>query len=120
MKPSNLKLKNDSKQNLKSKKKIVIQEEPISNSRFKNEAFQKLYERNNASKDRLNTSDNNQPRKNYHNSRSNSNFRDNKNSQRKFNISQKRNNNNLQNNNTRSKKIYRLPYNPRKFNIYPN
>ena len=120
MRPSNLKLKNDSKPNLKSKKKLVIQEEPISNSRFKNEAFQKLYERNNASKDRLNASDNNTSRKNYHDSRSNSKLKDNKNSQKRFNISQKRNNNNLQNNNTRSKKIYRLPYNPRKFKFYPN
>ena len=118
MKPSNLKLKKEPKKIKKQNGKLLIQEEP--DSRFKNVIFQKLYERNNASKERLNTlgPENNQTRKNYHNSRSNSNLKENK-SQKRLKSSQKKNLDKGESA-AKSKKINRNPYDGRKFKEYPN
>ena len=71
MKQSNLKLKKDQK-NTKSKNKLVIKEEP--NSKFKNEVFQKLFERNYASNYRLHT-ENPSLKKDYPTQRSASNLK---------------------------------------------
>jgi hypothetical protein len=44
------------KKKIKSKNKLVIIEETVNaNSKFKNEAFKKLWERNKDSKEKLNT-----------------------------------------------------------------
>ena len=56
MKSSRLRQKNEPKKKIKSKNKLVIIEEPVNvNSKFKNEAFKKLWERNKDSKEKLNT-----------------------------------------------------------------
>ena len=58
MKSSRLRQKNDPKKKVKSKNKLVIIEEPANvNSRFKNEAFNKLLGRNPEAKEKLNTID---------------------------------------------------------------
>ena len=119
MKPSSLKSKKDPKKNIKPKAKLVVQEEP--NSKFKNELFQKLYERNAASKDRFNTIETNSQRKpNLSPKRSTSNQKENryKNSERKSKNSEKRNY--LENSAAKSKKVFRVPYNERKYKYYPN
>ena len=119
MKQSNLKLKKDPKKYKKQKAKLVIQEEP--DSKFKNEIFQKLYDRNNASKDRFNTigSENSRTRKNEHSPRSNSNLKENK-SQKRLKSSKKKNNLERNESGAKSKKVYRNPYDGRKFKDYPN
>ena len=124
MKPSILKQKKDQKKNIKSKPKLNIQEEP--NAKFKNEVFQQLYERNNSSKGKLKTigdeESNYRTRNDYNTPRSTSNYKDNKNSNKKSKFSNKKNY--LENNNptsqTKSKKIFRMPYNPRNYKAYPN
>ena len=56
MKSSRLRQKNEPKKKIRSKNKLVIIEEPVNvNSKFKNEAFKKLWERNKDSKEKLNT-----------------------------------------------------------------
>ena len=119
MKHSNLKIKKDGKKIIKPKGKLAIQEEP-GNSKFRNEAFQKLCERNTSSKDRFNTIENVRQKRTIPSPRSNSNQKENrnKNSQRKVKNSQKKNH--LENSATKSKKIFRAPYNGRKFKDYPN
>lgn len=58
MKSSKLRQKNDPKKKVKSKNKLVIIEEPVNvNSKFKNEAFNKLLGRNPEAKEKLNTID---------------------------------------------------------------
>lgn len=53
---SRLRQKNDPKKKVKSKNKLVIIEEPVNvNSKFKNEAFNKLLGRNLEAKEKLNT-----------------------------------------------------------------
>ena len=52
MKPSSV-IKQKSKKNTTSKSKLTIHEEP--NSKFKNELFQKLCERNNSTKGKTKT-----------------------------------------------------------------
>ena len=119
MKPSNLKAKKDGKKIIKPKAKLVTQEEPA-NSKFRNEAFQKLCERNTASRDRFNTIENVPQKRTIPSPRSNSNQKENrnKNSQRKVKNSQKKNY--LENSATKSKKIFRAPNYGRKFKDYPN
>ena len=117
MRPSNLKQRKDQKKNTKSKNKLIIQDEP--NSKFKNEIFQKLCERNNASKERFNTIDNTSM-KNYQSPRSNSNYKDKRNKNSQFKLKNPNNFDNNPPNTTKSKKIYRAPYNPSKFKYYPN
>ena len=87
MKSSRLRQKNEPKKKIKSKNKLVIIEEPVNvNSKFKNEAFKKLWERNKDSKEKLNTIEyservettngrNTSTKKSHHSPRSNSAFK---------------------------------------------
>ena len=139
MKSTKIKPKNESSKRLKSNKKNSSYEEP--NTKFKNEKFQKLCQRNNASKERLNTidyHDNNNSKKMHHSPRSSSNYRDYllKDSQKKsfkkvFGKSKSKKNMPTVNPNqdkdknemsfgAKSKKVLRAPYNYKKFRDYPN
>ena len=121
MKQSILKPKKDAKKK-KSKTKLNIQDEPI--TKIKNEIFRKLCERNNSSKGRLKTINyeisNHKMKSDYKTPRSTSNFKDsrNMNSNIKSQFSQKKDISNPLK--TKSKKIFRLPYNPRNYKAYPN
>lgn len=137
MKSTKIKPKNESSKRLKSNKKNASYEEP--NTKFKNGTFQKLCQRNNASKDRLNTidyHDNNNSKKMNHSPRSSSNYKDYllKDSQKKsfktmFGKSKSKKNMPTVNPNqdkneisfgAKSKKVLRAPYNYKKFRDYPN
>ena len=124
MKPSNLK----EKRIIKLRPKLTI-EEPNSNSKFKNKSFQRLYERNNASRDRLNTTENKPLKKDFLTPRSTSNYKvkakkKSKSKMRNFHKDNKDYKDyyqeNKENKGVKSKKIYRVPYNNRKYKNYPN
>ena len=135
MKSSKVKPKIETKRNVKSKSRFVSIEEP--NAKFKNEVFQKLWERNNASKEKLNTieyNDNNLSKKYHYSPRSNSNYNNHttKNSKRKNlkkmyqELSKSKKNIQIINNdkndssNAIKSKVMRVPYNLRKYKDYPN
>jgi len=135
MKLSKIKPKIETKRNVKSKNRFVSIEEP--NAKFKNEVFQKLWERNNASKEKLNTieyNDNNLSKKYHYSPRSNSNYNNHttKNSKRKnlkkmyqeLSKSKKNiqviNNDKNDSSNAIKSKVMRVPYNSRKYKDYPN
>ena len=117
MKPSSLKSKNEPKRNVKTK--LVIKDDIY--TKLQNEVFPKPYDRNNTSKDRFNTIDKVPSRRNIHDSRSNSNFRENR-ERNKSKNAERKNYPDAPNGSSgaKSMKVYRIPYNERKYRVFPN
>ena len=116
MKPSSLKSKNEPKKNIKTK--LVIKDDIY--TKLQNEVFPKPYERNNTSNERFNTIDKVPSKRNIHNSRSNSNFRENRERNKSKNAERKNYPDANGSSGAKSMKVYRVPYNERKYRVFPN